>query len=51
MPVAKVGEINLCYEVHGKGQPLILITGFASAQNMWYAQVRAFSRALPRCHL
>jgi len=45
MPVAKIGEINLCYEVHGKGQPLILITGFASAQNMWYAQVRAFSRS------
>ena len=44
MPVAKVGEINLCYEVHGKGQPLILITGFASAQNLWYSQVRAFSR-------
>ena len=44
MPVAKIGDINLSYEVHGKGQPLILITGFASAQNMWYAQVRAFSK-------
>ena len=44
MPVAKVGDINLCYEVRGKGQPLILITGFASAQNLWYSQVRAFSR-------
>jgi len=45
MPLAKVGEINLSYEVHGKGQPLILITGFASAQNLWYSQVRAFSRS------
>ena len=44
MPVAKVGEISLCYDVHGKGQPLILITGFASAQNLWYSQVRAFSK-------
>ena len=44
MPVVKVGDINLCYEVHGKGQPLILITGFASAQNLWYSQVRAFSK-------
>ena len=44
MPVAKVGEINLCYKVRGKGQPLILITGFASAQNLWYSQVRAFSK-------
>ena len=45
MPVAKVGEISLCYKVSGEGQPLILITGFASAQNMWYAQVRAFSKS------
>ena len=45
MPVAKVGEISLCYKVSGEGQPLVLITGFASAQNMWYAQVRAFSKS------
>jgi 3-oxoadipate enol-lactonase len=45
MAVAKVGDINLSYKVSGEGQPLILITGFASAQNMWYAQVRAFSRS------
>jgi len=44
MPVAKIGDINLSYEVHGTGQPLILITGFASAQNVWYVQVRAFSK-------
>lgn len=44
MPVAKVGEINLCYKVCGEGQPLILIIGFASAQNMWYSQVRAFGK-------
>ena len=44
MPGAKVGEISLCYKVSGEGQPLILITGFASAQNMWYSQVRAFSK-------
>jgi 3-oxoadipate enol-lactonase len=44
MPLAKVGDISLCYKVSGDGQPLILITGFASAQNLWYSQVRAFSR-------
>lgn len=44
MPVAKVGDINLCYKVSGEGQPLILITGFASAQNLWYSQVRTFSK-------
>jgi pimeloyl-ACP methyl ester carboxylesterase len=45
MLVAKVGEINLCYKVSGEGQPLILITGFAIAQNLWYSQVRAFSKS------
>jgi len=44
MPVAKVGEINLSYQVSGKGQFLILIVGFASAQNTWLMQVRAFSK-------
>jgi len=44
MPTAKVNEINLCYKVSGNGQPLVLITGFASAQNVWFSQVRAFSK-------
>jgi len=28
MPIAKVGDINLYYEVHGKGEPLVLIMGY-----------------------
>ena len=44
MPIAKVGEINLCYEVHGKGQPLILINGFGGTQNALFAMVRAFGK-------
>ena len=44
MPVAKIGEINLCYEVHGKGQPLILINGFGGTQNALFAMVRAFGK-------
>ena len=28
MAIAKVGDINLYYEVHGKGEPLVLIMGF-----------------------
>ncbi len=30
MPKAKVNDINLYYEVHGKGQPLVLILGLGS---------------------
>ena len=43
MPTAKVDGINLAYNVKGNGPPLILIIGFASAQNLWYSTVRAFS--------
>ena len=28
MPTAKVGDINLYYEVHGKGAPLVMIMGY-----------------------
>ncbi len=44
MMLAKVGEINLCCKVRGEGDPLILITGFASSQALWFSQVAAFSK-------
>ena len=44
MPLAKVGDINLSYNVRGDGQPLILIAGFASAQNIMLALVRVFAK-------
>jgi pimeloyl-ACP methyl ester carboxylesterase len=42
--VTKVGDINLCYKVCGDGQPLIMITGFASAQNTLFTLARTFSK-------
>jgi pimeloyl-ACP methyl ester carboxylesterase len=44
MPQVKVGDINLSYNVRGDGQPLIMIAGFATAQNAWFPLVRAFSK-------
>jgi len=44
MPLTKVGDINLCYNIRGDGQPLILIAGFATAQNAWFPLLRAFSK-------
>ena len=43
MPIAKVGDINLCYNIYGKGDPLILIAGIATAQNMWLPIIHSFS--------
>lgn len=44
MPVAKVGEINLCYNARGAGQPLILIIGFASTQTSFFGLARVLAK-------
>ena len=36
MSIAKVGDINLCYEVHGKGEPLVLIMGYRVSHVCWF---------------
>jgi 3-oxoadipate enol-lactonase len=36
MPIAKVGDINLYYEVHGKGEPLVLIMGYRASNIGWF---------------
>jgi len=43
MPKAKVQGIDLYYEVHGAGYPLVLIRGFGSNLDHWYCQTPAFS--------
>jgi 3-oxoadipate enol-lactonase len=35
MSIAKVGDINLYYEVHGKGAPLVLIMGYTHRGGQW----------------
>jgi len=44
MPTARVGDINLHYEVHGEGEPLLLIMGYGADSNWWYLQTAAFSQ-------
>ena len=43
MPKARVGDIELYYEVHGEGTPLVLITGLGMPATTWYHQVPAFA--------
>jgi 3-oxoadipate enol-lactonase len=35
MSMAKVGDINLYYEIHGKGEPLVLIMGYGLRGGHW----------------
>jgi 3-oxoadipate enol-lactonase len=36
VPTAKTGDISLYYEVHGKGEPLLLIMGYGSNSGHWF---------------
>ncbi len=43
MPKIRVQGIDLYYEIHGEGAPLIMIRGLGSTADHWVAQVPAFS--------
>ncbi len=43
MPLAKIQEIDLYYEIHGSGYPFVLIRGLGSNASHWYEQVPVFS--------
>jgi len=44
MPKATVNGINLYYQVHGNGGPLVLIQGFGGGHEGWFFQTRAFRK-------
>jgi 3-oxoadipate enol-lactonase len=44
MPKAKVNGININYKVQGRGEPLVLISGYGSDQTGWMFQTGAFKR-------
>ncbi len=35
MPKTRVNDINLYYEIYGKGEPVFFITGFAADRTLW----------------
>ncbi len=48
MPIAKVNGLDIYYEVHGEGEPLLLIMGTGNDHSLWNAQLPAFSKEF-RC--
>jgi 3-oxoadipate enol-lactonase len=44
MPTAHVGDIDIYYEEHGSGDPLVLIMGLAADSQAWILQVPEFSK-------
>jgi pimeloyl-ACP methyl ester carboxylesterase len=44
MPKIKVGDINIYYEVHGKGEPLVLIPGLTGDTSQWSRLIPSLSK-------
>jgi 3-oxoadipate enol-lactonase len=44
LPTVKVGDINIYYETHGDGEPLLLINGYGQYSGHWAALIPALSR-------
>jgi 3-oxoadipate enol-lactonase len=45
MPKANVGGVNMYYEIHGEGEPLLLISGHSGTTALWGPIVPLLSRA------
>src|SRR4030042_1123751 len=44
MPKANVNGANIYYEVHGRGEPLVMIMGLGGGCKGWYFQTRALKK-------
>jgi pimeloyl-ACP methyl ester carboxylesterase len=45
MPTTDVNGVELYYEEHGRGEPLVLVPGFGTGAWIWYRQVPDFARS------
>jgi len=44
MPTARTNDIDVHYEIHGEGQPLMLIAGLGSGVSLFARSIPIFSR-------
>ena len=44
MPTANLGDLNIYYESHGEGFPLLLVPGLGGTGNYWAPQIEALAR-------
>ena len=43
MPKADLGDVEIHYESHGRGDPVLLVPGLSGVGNYWYPNIPAFS--------
>lgn len=46
MPTIKTKHIDLYYEIHGAGEPLVMINGYADNTGHWFAQLPGLAQSL-----
>jgi len=46
MPRRKVNDIEIFYEIHGDGNPVVLIMGLRRNTEWWYCQIPTLSKHL-----
>lgn len=44
MPAVKVGDINIYYEIHGKGEPLVIVPGWTANVDWFFRHIPIYSR-------
>lgn len=44
MPIAELGDVDLYYNVHGEGPPVLGIMGFGADQRLWAGQIPAIAQ-------
>jgi pimeloyl-ACP methyl ester carboxylesterase len=44
MPIARVNDIDIYFEIHGSGPPLVLIMGLRRNAEWWYRQISELSK-------
>ena len=44
MPIEAVGDLNVAYDIHGSGEPVLMINGIGAERAGWGMQVPAVSR-------
>ena len=45
MPKINRDGVDIHYEIHGSGPPLLLTHGYSSTSEMWQGQIEALSKA------
>jgi 3-oxoadipate enol-lactonase len=43
MPKVKVGDINMYYEIHGHGEPVVFIHGIGGNMKIWFRHIPVYS--------